>query len=113
MSAPLQMQPQPQPAKREVEVHISLENGKIKVDPDRFYLEKHFDQEVHWICTSGDGSFLVEFGTDSPFYESQFNEDSPVSGLVRRQVAPHDHRIYKYTVRVGGEELDPGGSIKR
>jgi hypothetical protein len=56
---------------------------------------------------------MVEFGTDSPFYETQFTKDFPCSGLVRREVAPDDFRLYKYTVRVGKRILDPGGGVRK
>lgn len=96
-----------------VEVHISIRDGKIHVTPDPFHVHKHLDQEVKWICSEGDGEFLVEFGTDNPFYEIQFSKDAPVSGLPRRSVLADKHRVYKYTVRVGDKVLDPGGVIKK
>lgn len=98
---------------REVLVHISVKNGKIHVKPDPFYVRKNADEEVKWICTEGNGEFLVEFGADGPFYESQFNKDAAVSGLARRAVLPDRHRVYKYTVWVGNKMLDPGGVVQK
>lgn len=97
---------------REVTVEISFKDGKISVQPDPFWVSKGANQEVRWRLNGGDGQFLVDFGADSPFYESQFSQDSPVSGLARRDVLPHDNRTYKYTVWVGNVKLDPGGGIK-
>lgn len=95
-----------------VNVVISVQNDKIVVEPEIFEIHKHLDQVVRWTCTEGDGEFLVEF-TDSPFYESQFSKDAPVSGLARRAILAAADRVYKYTVRVGKLTLDPGGVIKK
>jgi hypothetical protein len=98
---------------REVPVKISVDaEGRIFVDPEIFWVSKRANQEVRWILDQGDGKFLVDFGEDSPFYESQFSQDSPLSGLVRRDILPHDHRTYEYSVWVGDEKLDPGGGVK-
>jgi hypothetical protein len=98
---------------REVLVKISVDaEGKISVDPDTFWVSKRANQEVKWIFEDGDGKFLVDFEGESPFYESQFSQDSPLSGLVRRDILPHDHRTYEYSVWVGDEKLDPGGGVK-
>jgi hypothetical protein len=98
---------------REVTVRISVdEEGKISVQPDPFWVSKRGNQEVRWILEQGDGEFLVDFGDNSPFYESQFSQDSPVSGLARRDILPHEHRTYEYTVFVGDEKLDPGGGVR-
>ena len=108
--ATLEMRPRQLPG-REVIVEISFQNGKISVAPDPFYVSKHTDEEVRWISKEGD-DFLVDFKLDSPFYESQFNQDSAISGLARRNVLPKEGRLYKYTVWVRGESLDPGGGVK-
>lgn len=99
-------------AKDRVEVVISVQNGKIRVDPETFHVHKHLDQEVKWICTEGDGDFLVEF-KETPFYEFQFSRDAPVSGLARRAIIADRHKVYKYTVQVGDLVLDPGGVIQK
>jgi len=94
-----------------VEVKISLTNGNIAVAPDPFWLHKLQDQCILWKC---DQDFSVEFDPhDCPFYEYQFSQDYPCSGIVRRSVVTDDHKIYKYTVRVGGVVLDPGGGVKK
>ena len=68
---------------REVTVTISIDaNKNISVDPDPFWVIKSANQEVRWILADGDGDFLIDFNHDSPFYESQFGPDFPVSGLV-------------------------------
>ena len=104
---------QPEKNGREVTVEIRFD-GEIHVDApnDPFWVSKKDNEEVRWILKGGDGKFLVDFGHDSPFYESQFSQDSPVSGLVRRDVLPNSGRLYKYTVWVGGKKLDPGGGVR-
>lgn len=96
-----------------IPVTIGIEAGKLKVSPDPFWIHKHQDQVVRWICTADQGQFTVEFGPDCPFYESQFNKDYPCSGLVRRIVVTDPSRIYKYTVRVGNNVYDPGGGVDK
>jgi len=107
---------QPESPPREVTVEISVQDGEIHVEfngkQEPFWVSKHADQEVRWVSKKGD-KFLVDFGDDSPFYESQFSQDSPVSGLVRRDVLPNDYRLYKYTVWVGKLKLDPGGGVSQ
>ena len=95
------------------EVVITVKHGQIQVKPDPFIIHKHRDEVVKWRCNNNGGEFMVEFGGDSPFYESQFTKDFPCSGLVRREVAPDDYRLYKYTVRVGNKILDPGGGVRK
>ena len=95
-----------------IEVVISVQDGKISVQPPVFCVQKHLDQEVKWTCTEGDGEFLVEFD-ETPFYESQFSKDAPVSGLARRAILADVSKVYKYTVLVGDLVLDPGGVIKK
>ena len=45
--------------------------------------------------------------------EPEYFELSPASGLVRRDVLPDLQKRYKYTVRAGGADLDPGGVITK
>ena len=104
---------------REVLVNIGLDSkGDIVADPEYFQVSKGRSEEVRWVCTQnhehdkGGPCFTVDFEKNgSPFYESQFSSDSPVSGPARRNVLPGP-KIYEYTVRVGGKTLDPGGGIK-
>ncbi len=100
-------------AEKEIKVTIGIEAGKLKVSPDPFRVRKHQDQVLRWVCTADGGEFTVEFGSDCPFYETQFNKDHPCSGLVRRNVVTDPKRIYKYTVRVGDNFLDPGGGVEK
>jgi len=98
-------------------VTISLASGKLSVNPDPFVVHKHQDQMVIWVCEQGSKfNFTVEFENGSPFYESQFSESFPCSGLVQRNVLPDRSKPsrYKYTVRVEtATPLDPGGEVDR
>ena len=106
---------------REVIVKIGLDGeGNIQAVPDYFEVSKGRNEEVRWVCAQdhkhdrADGPcFSVDFEkNDSPFYESQFSSDAPVSGLAKRNVLPGP-KIYKYTVRIVGKaDLDPGGGVK-
>jgi len=70
------------------------------------------EEFVHAHRRDGQPCFTVDFEKNgSPFYESQFSSDSPISGLVRRDVLPGPKR-YNYTVRAGDKSLDPGGGVK-
>jgi hypothetical protein len=104
---------------REVIVNVGLDsNQNIKVDPPYFSISKGKNEEVRWVCVQehecgSDGPcFTVDFEENgSPFYESQFSSDAPVSGLARRNVLPGP-KIYEYTVRIGNKSLDPGGGVR-
>ena len=85
-------------------------NGTFSVDPVSFIVHKLQDQVVRWSCTPNQ-DFTVEFENGSPFYESQFSKDQPCSGIARRNLVTDKNRKYKYTVRVGKKELDPGGGV--
>ena len=109
------------PVSREVIVKIGLDSKAniIKADPEYFQISKSKNEEVRWVCDQDhehpkDGPcFTVDFEkNDSPFYESQFSSDAPVSGLAKRNVLPGS-KIYEYTVRMAGkDDLDPGGGVK-
>jgi hypothetical protein len=103
------------PLSREVTVKISVHKAKpyVRVSQDPFYVSKDANEEVKWVAGKGVEDFLIEFGDDSPFYEKQFSNYAPFSGLVRRNVQPHDGKTYKYTVRVGNLYEDPTGGVKR
>ena len=109
MATQLQMHPM----SREVVVKIAVEDGQIVLSKDPFFVSKEANEEVKWVAGEGVEDFLVEFGEDSPFYEKQFSNYAPFSGLVRRNVQPHDGKTYKYTVWVGELSLDPTGGVKR
>jgi hypothetical protein len=109
----------PSPAFREVPVRIGLDAARnIVVDPEYFEVSKSGNEEVRWVCNQDHTCdelvpcFTVDFEKNgSPFYESQFSSNSPVSGLARRSVLPGPKR-YEYTVRVGSKSLDPGGGVR-
>jgi hypothetical protein len=86
-------------------------NENAQVDPETFWIHKHQDECVLWVS---DKPFTVEFDPhDCPFYEWQFSQDHPCSGLARRAVVTDDRRTYKYTVRVGNAVNDPGGGVQK
>ena len=113
--------PEPAPAldSREVLVKIGLDDrGNIEATPDYFQISKGRNEEVRWVCgqnhkhNDGGPCFTVDFEKNgSPFYESQFSSEAPVSGLAKRTVLPGP-KIYEYTVRIGDKTLDPGGGVK-
>ncbi len=92
-------------------ITITVEKGKISVNPEHFELHKHKDDMIVWKCDTPDGEFLVDFNHDSPFNDSQFSKAHPCSGLARRNVLTDPHRTYKYTVWAGDNKLDPDGKI--
>lgn len=107
-------------ASRDVVVSIGLDDQQnITVDPEYFKISKGNNEEVRWVCAmkhdhiESRPCFTVDFDKNgSPFYETQFSSDAPVSGLARRDVLPGP-RIYEYTVRVGDKEVDPGGGVQQ
>ena len=97
-------------------VTISVVQGQIRVEPEPFAISKNEQEEVFWKGSDSAVCFTVEFDKgDSPFYEFQFSNDFPASGLVRRSVLADPQRQYKYTVRVEGVRapLDPTGVITK
>ncbi len=112
----------PKLVSREVFVHIIVDQGgKISVDPDPFWVSKGANQEVVWHCTSTDPTnphpnFDVLFNKDgTPFHDDKFSNEWPCSGLVDRNFQPDpdpaQRKIFHYTVKVGENELDPGGGV--
>ena len=107
-------------ATREVLVKVGLDSkGNIEAVPDYFEVSKRGNEEVRWVCAQNhehheEGPcFTVDFEKNgSPFYESQFSSDAPVSGLAKRNVLPGP-KIYNYTVRIGDKALDPGGGVQK
>ena len=94
---------------REKQVTITIVNGQITVSPDPFHVSKSRNEEVEWIYN---GKFVVDFGTDSPFCESQFNDQFPFSGPVGHKVKPSTTKHYKYTITIAGvPPLDPDGQV--
>jgi hypothetical protein len=96
-----------------VTVTISLDSaGNLRVAPDPFILHKHQDEVVKWQLDPGlpsASTFIVEFKDESPFHESQFSKDHPVSGLARRSLVTDKTKVYKYSVGLDGKFVDPGG----
>ena len=92
---------------REKEVKITVDATGIKVVPDRFHVSKSGNEEVVWTCNV---AFTVDF-EESPFTETQFNDQYPFSGLVRRSVQHSTIKHYKYTVTAGGHKKDPDGQV--
>jgi hypothetical protein len=107
------------PTRREKRVEIYLDAAKVVANPPYFEVSKGQNEEVVWVCVekhahrpNDEPCFTIDFETNgSPFYERQFSSDSPVSGLVRRDVLPGP-KVYKYTVRFGDASEDPGGGVK-
>ena len=98
---------------REVPVTISVVKGKITgITPDPFLIHKHGDQDIRWICKPPQ-RFMVDFGNDSPFYQNQFSNNYPCSGLVKRELVPNPNKIYKYTVRIDRDSVDPTGGVDK
>jgi len=89
-------------------VVISLDkNGQPQVDKENetIVLNRLQNQEIFW---SWPGPFRIDFKGNSPFYEDQFDDTNPYSGLVRRSVVSAKDRTYKYTIDINGKILDPG-----
>jgi hypothetical protein len=79
--------------------------------PDPFRISKDRNQQVKWVAFDGKTPFTVEFKKDSPFYETQFSDKSPYSGIIRRSVLCDPAKTYEYTVRIAGRVKDPGGIV--
>jgi hypothetical protein len=91
-------------------IEITFANGVPKVADKHkvLQLSRLRNEEVRWEC---DLSFRIDFKNGSPFYEDQFDQDHPQSGLARRSLLPSEQRIYEYTIEVKGKTLDPGIKI--
>ncbi len=62
------------------------------------------NQQISW---KSEETFLIDFKGNSPFYEEQFNNAYPQSGLLRRTVVPNNSVFYKYSIIINGKTLDP------
>ncbi len=99
--------------RKTVTIHVNR-NGEVQsTEPEYFEISKSNQEEIVWQVSDPKAYFTVEFERESPFYESQFNNDFPASGLVRRSVLADPQKRYKYTVRAGGAVLDPGGVVTK
>jgi hypothetical protein len=93
------------------------EANKITVSPSYFIVSKRDCEQLVWVCEEAGQpgppfniDFTGKFG--SPFYETQFSDQVPFSGLVRRNVLPDENKNYEYSVRIGKTLLDPGGGVR-
>jgi hypothetical protein len=82
--------------------------------PDRdFKISKSRNEQVKWVGPK-DVPFTVEFKGESPFYESQFSNDYPYSGSIRRVLLGNPKKKYHYCVQVGDKDpVDPSGVVDR
>jgi hypothetical protein len=99
--------------RKTVTIRVNNKGEVQEAEPEYFEISKSNQEEVIWQISDPKVYFTVEFEEESPFYESQFNNDFPASGLVRRSVLADPQKRYKYTVRAGGAVLDPGGWIQK
>jgi len=99
---------------------ITLKKGKktdenpsgIVIDPYTFHVSKDNNEEVAWVADAG-VKFSVNFDFDegSPFYETLFGDEAPVSGLVRRDVICSPTR-FRYIVTIDGDTHNsPDGQV--
>lgn len=98
-----------------ITVEATAGSASIQVIPGRFQISKSKKEQVEWTCAQS--GFIVDFGNDSPFEFGRFQRQTPgsiSSGLVRPDLQPPgNNHIYKYTVTVGGNVLDPEGQVDR
>jgi hypothetical protein len=76
----------------------------IKVTPDPAEVVKDNGSEVVWQHRTGD-AFAIEFEGKGPFQSKNFDHKTPRSGKVRTDVQKGEK--HKYTVKAGGQKLDP------
>lgn len=88
-------------------VRIELTKGQ---KTETFAISKSCNDQVVWVGRPG-MHFTVEFTNESPFYEKQFNNEFPYSGLVRREVLGDSDKKYKYIVHSDDGDIDPTGII--
>lgn len=88
-------------------VLIMASGGHVSVDREPVYVSITGKEQVVWMSRDGD-AFDVEFpGGKTPFSKSKFHADKGKS--VRSGVASvtTGGKVYKYTVTVAGNTLDP------
>lgn len=91
-------------------VTISVENGKVVVDPSSQSLKKSEGQTVEWKCLKPDPCYwTVDFkGKRGPFTDSTFFNAHANSGKARTDVPADENRAYPYQVIVNGQyRIDP------
>jgi hypothetical protein len=89
--------------RKTVTIHVNKDLEVQHTEPEYFEISKCNQEEIVWQISDPKAYFTVEFEGESPFYESQFNNDFPADPQKR----------YKYTVRAGGAVLDPGGVVTK
>jgi hypothetical protein len=106
------------PGPNDVVVEIGLDpGGKISVKPDPFWVSLGKKEQIVWVCTlnhehkAQPPCFIVDFDpSDKPFGSAHFQGHPSPSGLA--SVPANDNKLYKYTVKVGNQTLDPKGGVK-
>jgi hypothetical protein len=114
---------------KDVLVEIGLDPQKnITVKPDPFKVSKKKEQQVVWKCTlnhehgaGGVPCFTVDFNANegmldlkqhrsgTPFSNWHFCGHGAASGPAI--VTPDETKLYKYTVSMNGNSLDPKGGV--
>ena len=96
-----------------VVIYVNASGEITGTEPPVFRISKGNQEEVVWKINNPNFSFTVEFEGESPFYESQFDNEHSASGLVRRSVLGDPKKVYNYKINVAGVDSDPGGIITR
>ncbi len=91
-------------------IHIGVDaqgEPQIARDQEVVIVNQKAGEEVRWQADEG-VAFRIDFNKNgSPFYEDQFDEKFPYSGLARRGVLPSEERAYSYTIEINGKRRDP------
>jgi hypothetical protein len=92
-------------------IEITLGGDGKPTAPD-FRISKGNFQMVKWVCKDPSANFTVDFGDASPFYESHFNNATPRSGPVNRELrVPPGGKVFTYTLTLNGVPKDPQGQV--
>jgi hypothetical protein len=92
-------------------VVIRLDNNRrpqLDEQDECIVLDRAKNEAILWISSA---PFHIDFHGDSPFYENQFDNTHPHSGLARRNILGSTVRTYKYSIEINGQILDPGVKI--
>jgi hypothetical protein len=117
MATPLPVNAGEAPRRQVAIVVETDQQGRIVVTPDVFWVHKSERDEAEWFCLRrhdhndpNDPCFTVEFEpNDKPFTEHTFKNDRARSGTA---LVSAGSKVYKYSVRIGNQVLDPGGGVK-
>jgi len=74
----------------------------VDLDPSR--VSKKRKDVIFWRC-DGDPNWRVDFGAESPFHRSTFDQANDCSGQTLHDAK---EKYYKYSVTAGGGTIDPG-----